>query len=132
MFKTKRPIWIWIATVIAVIFGIMTIKSGGSVLFIDGEARIAAGNYVEFVLWFNFLAGFVYIVTGLGLWMKKGWSTGLAIALAMATLAVFAAFGLHIMNDGAYELRTVIAMSVRSIIWVTIASAAWFMGKKTI
>ncbi len=48
MITTKRPIWVWITTIIAVVFGVMTIKSGGSVLFIDGEARHAAGNYVNF------------------------------------------------------------------------------------
>lgn len=131
MSETKRPVWIWIATVIAVIFGIMTIKSGGSVLFIDGEARQAAGNYVGFVLWFNFLAGFLYIVTGMGLWMKKRWSMKLALVLAGATLITFAALGLYIMNGGAYEMRTVIAMTIRSSVWVIIASTAWFVGRSS-
>ena len=45
----KRPIWVWVTVIIAVVFGVMTIKSGGSVLFINGEARLAAGNYVDFV-----------------------------------------------------------------------------------
>ncbi|MEN8169533.1 MAG: hypothetical protein ABFS08_04850 [Pseudomonadota bacterium] len=131
MSETKRPVWIWIATVIAVIFGVMTIKSGGSVLFIDGEARQAAGNYVDFVLWFNFLAGFLYIATGIGLWMKKIWSMRLALLLAAATLITFAAFGVYIMNGGAYEMRTVIAMTIRSSVWIIIASTAWFVGRSS-
>ena len=129
MSERKRPIWIWIAAFVAIAFGVMTIKSGGSVLFNLGEARQAAGNYVSFVLWFNFLAGFAYIVTGLGLWMQKGWSAGLAVFLAMTTIAIFAAFGLHIVNEGAYEMRTVIAMTIRSSVWIAIASVAWFVGK---
>ena len=68
----KRPAWVWISAIIAVVFGMMTIKSGGSVLFINGEARLAAGNYVDFVLWFNFSAGFFYVATGIGIWWKKG------------------------------------------------------------
>ena len=52
--KPARSIGIWMAAVVALVFGMLTIKSGGSVLFIDGIAREDAGNYVPFVLWFNF------------------------------------------------------------------------------
>ena len=120
-----RPTWVWISAVIAVIFGIMTIKSGGSVLFINGEARQAAGNYVDFVLWFNFLAGFFYVATGIGIWLEKAWAAKAAITLAVLTLLVFAAFGVHILNGGEYEQRTVIAMSVRSLLWTAIAVTCW-------
>jgi hypothetical protein len=125
MIIRKRPAWVWISVIIAVIFGIMTIKSGGSVLFFDGEARQAAGNYVDFVLWFNFLAGFFYIATGMGLWLEKAWAPAAAITIAALTLLVFAAFGLHILNGGEYEQRTVIAMSIRTLLWVTIALTCW-------
>lgn len=127
MTENKRPIGVWIATPIAVIFGLMTIKSGGSVLFFDGAARQAAGNYVPFVLWFNFLAGFLYVITGIGLWLRKRWAVKFAIVLALATLAVFAVLGVHILNDGNYETRTVAAMTIRSTIWVAIAGMAWFL-----
>ena len=102
---TKRPLWIWPVTLVAVGFGALTIKSGGAVLFFDGEARLAAGNYVGFVLWFNFLAGFAYIAAGLGLWLSKNWATGLAMAIAAATLLVFAAFGIHVLMGGSYEVQ---------------------------
>ena len=121
----KRPVWVWVTAIIAVVFGVMTIKSGGSVLFINGEARLAAGNYVGFVLWFNFLAGFFYITTGLGLWLKMSWAPKLAITIASLTILVFAAFGVHIFNAGEYEQRTVIAMTIRSLLWSAIAVTAW-------
>ena len=120
-----RPTWVWATAVIAVIFGIMTIKSGGSVLFINGEARQAAGNYVDFVLWFNFLAGFFYVAAGIGIWLEKAWAAKVAITIAALTLLVFAAFGVHILNGGEYEQRTVIAMSVRSLLWTAIAVTCW-------
>lgn len=121
----KRPVWVWISAIIAVVFGVMTIKSGGSVLFINGEARLAAGNYVDFVLWFNFFAGFFYIAAGLGLWLKKSWAPLLAITIASLTILVFAAFGIHIFYAGEYEQRTVIAMSIRSLLWSVIAITSW-------
>jgi len=119
--KAERPIGIWIVSIIALVFGMVTIKAGGSVLFIDGPARADAGNYVPFVLWFNFLAGFAYLLAGIGLFMQKQWAFLLSTLIAVATLSVFAFFGLHILNEVAYEGRTVAAMSLRSFVWVVIA-----------
>ena len=56
--KSDRSIGVWIVSSIAIVFGLLTLKAGGSVLFIDGTAREEAGNYVPFVVWFNFSAGF--------------------------------------------------------------------------
>ena len=118
--KSQRPVGIWIVSIIALVFGMLTIKSGGSVLFIDGPARVDAGNYVPFVLWFNFLAGFAYLLAGTGLFMQKHWAPLLSVLIAVATLLVFVFLGLHILNDGAYESRTIAAMSLRSFVWVAI------------
>lgn len=123
--KTKKPISILIVSLIAVIFGFITIKSGGSTLFIDGVARENAGNYVPFVLWFNFIAGFAYVFAGLGLFMQQQWAGWLSVTIAISTILVFILFGLHVFNDGAYENRTVAAMSVRGSVWALIAIFAY-------
>lgn len=122
---SQRTIGIWLFSLLAAVFGLLTLKSGGEVLFIDGEARRAAGHYVPFVLWFNFSAGFVYIVAAIALWMEHPWAAWLSIFLAAATLIVFSALGLHILNDGAYEVRTVMAMVLRSALWIVIAAYSW-------
>jgi hypothetical protein len=125
MTNKQRGIWIRVTALIAIAFGLMTIKEGGAVLFLDGPERVAAGNYVPFVLWFNFLAGFGYIIAGAGLWMYRGWAVCLAVAVAAATALAFAAFGTHIAFDGAWEQRTLIAMSLRTLVWTGIAIWAW-------
>lgn len=121
----KRPVWLRIAAVFGALFGLMTIREGGAVLFVDGAARVAAGDYVPFVLWFNFLAGFAYVVAGVGLWFRQYWGVRLAITIAVATLLMFAAFGWHLASGGAYETRTVVAMTLRSTIWIVIATIGW-------
>lgn len=129
MVKNKRPVWVWVLSLLAVAFGLLTLKSGGAVLFVDGPDRAAAGNYVPFVLWFNFIAGFFYIITGAGLWLRKDWAAPLAALVALATLMVFAALGVHILKGEAYEMRTVIAMTLRSTVWVVIALSANLLGR---
>jgi hypothetical protein len=71
------------------------------------------------VLLFNFGAGFAYVLAGLAALLGGSWATWIARALAVATLVVFVAFGVHVLAGGAFELRTVIAMTLRSGFWVT-------------
>jgi hypothetical protein len=49
----------------------------------------------------------------------------LAAAIAAATAITFAAFGAHVYSGGAYEGRTVVAMTLRTLVWGTIAAIAW-------
>lgn len=123
--KLDQSIGIWVVTVIAIVFGLLTIKSGGSVLFVDGIARKDAGNYVPFVLWFNFLAGFAYLLAGAGLFMQKQWAAWISIFIVVATIFVFALLGFHILNEKMYEGRTVAAMSLRTVVWALIAMFAY-------
>ncbi len=94
-------------------------------LFGDGVAREAAGHYVPFVLWFNFAAGFAYVAAGIGLGLRQRWAVALAFAIAAATLVVFAAFGVHVASGRDYELRTVIAMALRSSVWLALSAVAY-------
>lgn len=123
--KSDRSVTVWVVSVVAVVFGLLTIRSGGAVIFIDGADRQAAGNYVPFVVWFNFLAGFVYIIAGVGLWLQKSWAVKLSVHILVATLIVYATLGLYIFGGGLYEMRTIIAMSLRSTIWFFIALFAY-------
>jgi len=111
--------------IVAMVFGLMTIVAGGRALFGDEAARAAAGAAVPFVLWFNFMAGFAYVVAGAGLLMRAPWGAWLSAMIAAATILVFLAFGLHVMIGGAYEMRTVAAMTLRSLVWIGIAIFAW-------
>jgi hypothetical protein len=121
----QRGLMLWVISLVAIGFGLLTIKEGGTVLFGDEVARAAAGSYVPFVLWFNFLAGFAYVVAGAGLWRGHRWALWLGIAIAIASLFVFAALVVHINSGAAYEKRTVIAMSLRILVWLTISAIAW-------
>jgi hypothetical protein len=120
-----RPRALTVVAIIAIVFGLLTIASGGRALFGGTDM----GVVVPFVLWFNFLAGFAYVAAGLGLWYRTGWATGLAIAIAAATATVFAAFLWQVSNGTAFEARTLGAMVLRLAVWVVIAIVAKTSGK---
>ena len=118
-----RPMWGSVAATIAVIFGALTVISGGFALFGGAGARASVGEAVRFVLWFNFLSGFAYMLAGVGLFLWVRWGAQLSALVAIAILIVFAAFGWHVASGGAFEMRTVGAMILRSAVWITIAVA---------
>gem|GEM_PF-451551 len=103
-----------------ILFGVVTVLSGGRALFGSLEARAALGNVVPFVLWFNFLVGFVYILAGAGLWRRRRWSVYVSTFIAISTIIVFAAFGLYVMDGGVFETRTIGALTLRSLFWALI------------
>ena len=122
--ERPRSRWVVILALVAAIFGTVTVIVGGKTLFGGAEERTAAGNIVPFVLWFNFVAGFAYVIAGVGLFLWKRWAAQLSAAIAAATIAVFIAFGAHIFLGGAFESRTVGAMIIRSVVWIVIAASA--------
>lgn len=117
-----RPRWAAAAAVAAIAFGAVTVVVGGKTLF--ATPADAARAIVPFVLWFNFIAGFFYIVAGVGLLLWRPWSAILSAAIAVATLSVFAAFGVRILLGGPFEARTVGAMTVRSLFWIGLTLGA--------
>lgn len=128
--SSKRPLFQIIWGAFAILFGLMTLKEGGSVLFFDGAARSAAGDYVLFVLIFNFTAGFFYILAGAGILAQRKWTMALAASIATLTALVFSALGLHIARGGAFEPRTVVAMSLRTGFWIATCAFLYFQSKK--
>jgi len=123
--KNNRSIGIWASAIIAILFGLLTLKSGGEVLFINGVGREAAGNFIPYVLWFNFVMGLIYIIAGIGLWLQKKWAAWLSIFIAVSTLVVFAILGVHIYLGGLFEQRTIGAMTLRTSLWSIISIVAY-------
>lgn len=119
----KQNVLNWLA-IMAIAFGAVTVYSGGQALFGSPEARAAVGNEVPLVLWFNFFAGFVYILAGAGLLRRRPWALYAALALASTTALIAAAFGVHVLSGGAFEMRTIGALAIRLLFWIVVLVVA--------
>jgi hypothetical protein len=113
-----------IAAIVALTFGALTVFSGGRALFGGAEAQAAVGNAVSFVLWFNFLAGFAYILAGVGLFLQHRPAVWISLGILASTVLVGIAFGVHVLQGGAFEMRTVGAMILRTVVWAVISVIA--------
>jgi hypothetical protein len=103
------------------VFGVATIVSGAGTLFGPQEVRAAAGAVVQFVLWFNFLAGFAYLVGAYALYRRRRWALGAAATIAGATAIVAIAFTVYTVSGGAFSWRTPGALLLRFGFWMAIA-----------
>ncbi|SMO59472.1 hypothetical protein SAMN06265380_10329 [Ruegeria faecimaris] len=119
----SSPPWVRPVTIAAVLFGLLTIFSGGTALFGGAAARAAVGDAVLFVLWFNFLAGFIYLLGALALYKSTIWAQRIAWLLGLSTLLVFVVLILVALSGTPFEWRTVGAMTIRSAFWLTVAFA---------
>ena len=115
----------------AIVFGALTVLTGSRALFGSLESRADFGNAVPFVLWFNFLAGFVYIVAGAGLLLCRHWAVYTSLFIAVSTILVFAAFGVHVIGGGAFERRTIGALMIRSSFWIAATIVSMRAMKRT-
>ena len=114
-----------IAAAIGLVFGVMTVISGGAVIFGGSGVKEMAGNYLPFVVWFNFIAGFAYVAAGAGLFVGRGWSAPLSLAIAIVTGVVFLVFLAFVASGTPYEMRTVVALIFRGGLWGAIAYLAF-------
>lgn len=113
------------------LFGLLTVFMGGSVIFDLFGIRAIEGNYVLFVVWANWICGFLYIAASAGFIKKKRWASFLLFAAFLLLLITFAAFFLHIRNGGLFEKKTLFAMTFRTAITLILAIAAYFLISKS-
>ena len=109
---------------VAVTSGLMTILGGGGVLIRGDASRLISGDHVSFVVWFNVLAGFLYVAAGIGIWKRAGWSVVVSIGIFLGTADVLVALVAYALAGGAYESRTVAVMTLRTVAWLAFAIGA--------
>lgn len=120
-----RSIWMRVVSLIAIgLAQLMTIWEGGAVLFVDGAAH---GR--------RRLCAFRALVQFSGRDRLHRRRRRLVDAPALGRVVsdcrggdpalVFLAFGVHVALGGAWERRTVVAMTLRTLVWAGIAAIAW-------
>jgi hypothetical protein len=116
---SKFKIHIFIALVF-LIFGTLTIFSGGRALFSEIGIN-TRGNIVPVVLWFNFIAGFFYLISSFLIFKLIPLVKQLSITIAILNVIIFSYLIYHIFDGGLFENKTVFAMGFRTVFWLIFA-----------
>ncbi|WP_170327372.1 hypothetical protein [Ruegeria arenilitoris] len=119
----QSPSWVRPVAIVAALFGILTVFSGGTALFGGSAAKAAFGDAVPLVLWFNFFAGFIYVLGAFTLNKSVFWAQRIAWLIGVCTLLVFVILIAMAVTGTPFEWRTIGAMTLRSAFWLAIAIA---------
>jgi hypothetical protein len=106
-----------IAALLAVILGLLTIQEGGSVLL---GFSTKPYTILPWLVWYNVVVGFLSVLAGWGLWLRRTWANKMADTivtlhgLVLLNLVVLFAF------KEAVAVISIMAMLVRTLVWVGI------------
>ncbi len=105
------------AVATALVFGVLTLFAGGRMLFGLGEAGYAV---VQPVLVFNTVMGVVYIAVAVIALRHVDLGRRAALGVVLVNAAVLVALGLIRMRGGTVANETLIAMALRTMVWMGI------------
>ncbi len=94
-------------------FAIVTLFMSSSVIFDWFGIREKQGHYVSFVVWANWLCGFIYLCSVYGLLKSKPWTTKLLGFSAFILIVTFLRLLIYINSGGIYETKTLYALLFR-------------------
>ncbi|MCO5232896.1 MAG: hypothetical protein LC105_05150 [Chitinophagales bacterium] len=113
-------------------FGLLTLFMSSSVLFDWFGIREKEGNYVPFVVWANWLCGFLYLIAAYGISKRRLWTLKpLSIAIIIL-IVTFIVLSIYIYSGGIYETKTVYAMTFRiilTLIFILVANLSFKMNR---
>lgn len=109
-----------LVSLLIMIFGTLTVISGWKSLFTESGVN-SRGNIVPLVLWFNFIAGFFYVIAGISTFKLKSCVKKLSAVLAVLSSFVLLYLINHIYQGGLYENKTLVAMTFRTVFWISFA-----------
>lgn len=126
--KTNKIFRYFIAIVL-IAFALVTIFMSSSVIFDWFGIREKEGNYVSFIVWANFIAGFLYLISAYGLLKARKWTFRLLMGIAIGLLIALIVLALYINKGGVFEFKTVGAMSFRIILTSVFSVIAYYSHK---
>lgn len=109
------------AVVILALFGLLTIFMAGSIIFDKFGIREKEGNYVPFIVWANFICGFLYLIAAYGFIKMQKWTANILIIAFVILIVAFGGLLIYINSGGIYETKTLAAMVFRTAVTLAFA-----------
>ena len=114
------------SAIILMLFAMLTLFLSSAIIFDLFGIRAKEGNYVLFIVWANFIASFLYLISAYGFMKRTKWTFGVLLIAFAILLIAFIALQSHINNNGIYEAKTVKAMIFRMMITLIFSLVAYF------
>jgi len=127
----KRSIIRYALAAILLAFGALTLFLSSAVILDLFGMRAKEGNYVNFVVWANFIASCAYLLAAIRLLQRK--PVGPGRLLLFATVVLLTAgigFAFHVSGGGIHEQHTIGALVFRTSLTAVFFLVAYWLGKQ--
>ena len=112
-----------------VFIGVVSVFMTSSVIFDWFGIRAKEGNFVPFIVYTNFICGWIYLFAAYESWKHQWIGVRLLLLASIALIVAFVFLQLHIYNGGLYEIKTVKAMLFRITFTITMTVAGFYLLK---
>ncbi len=127
-----KEIILYIVAAVLTLFGLVTLFMSSSVIFDLFGIRVKEGNFVPFVVWANWLCGFIYLTAAYGLVKSKKWTFRILLVASIILIVTYIGLFFHIQSGGIYETKTVYAMGFRTGLTLLFTFVAYlFINRNT-
>lgn len=126
----KNKITRYVTAIVLIVFASATLFMSSSVIFDWFGIREKEGDYVPFIVWTNFIAGFLYLISAYGFLKFKKWTFWVLTVTAVLLVIALIVLALYIDHGGIFELKTVGAMGFRISLTIIFAVIAYYNLKK--
>ena len=98
------------------IFGLIMVLMTTSVIFDLFGVRELEGNFVMSVVIANWFAGVLYLIAAYGIFKNQKWTYIPLLISAITLIISFIFLQVHIQDGGAFEEKTIKALSIRIVL----------------
>lgn len=125
----KNKILLYAISLVLIAFAGSTLFMSSSVIFDWFGIREKEGDYVPFIVWTNFIAGFLYLIVAYGFLTTKRWTFWILAGTILLLMLALIFLLLYINRGGVYEMKTLGAMGFRIILTLIFSVIAYYKLK---
>lgn len=126
----RNKMFRYLIAIVLIAFASATLFMSSSVIFDWFGIREKEGDYVPFIVWTNFIAGFLYLAAAYGLLKAEKWAFWILIGTTLFLAIALVVLALYINSGGAFELKNVGAMGFRIVLTIAFSVFAFYNLKK--
>lgn len=117
-------------TLLLSLIGIVSVFMTLSVIFDLFGIRAMEGNYVLFIVYANLVCGIIYLYAAIANWKNLTNSFYSLVLASLILIVAFIAFGVYISNGGIHEVKTIKAMTFRTVFTLVMTALSYVMLRK--
>jgi hypothetical protein len=126
----KKEIFRYIIAIVLLAFAAVTVFMSSSVIFDWFGIREKEGDYVPFIVWTNFIAGFLYLISAYGLFKAQNWAFWIMLGTILFLMIALIVLALYINYGGVFEIKNVGAMMIRIGFTIALTVIVYFSLKR--